>query len=280
MRFVIKMKICLLIFFFVFISNTTRADELLIFAGSAVKPPLDEIIAEFRKSENLEINVSYGGSGFVLSQIELSKRGDIYLPASPDFMEKAKKKGLVLPETERKIAYLFPVISVQKGNPKNIHSLNDLKRSGIRIGIANPESVCVGVYAIEIFEFNKILDDVEKNIVAQFESCEKTASVLALKAVEAVIGWDVFEKWHPEAIESVYLKPEEIPRIAYIPVAVAKFTANKARSEKFIKFLDSDISHKIFKKHGYIVNEEEVKLHAPLSKIGGEYIPKKYRTAK
>jgi len=259
--------------------NIAWSEELLIFAGSAVKPPLDEIISEFKK-EKITVNVSYGGSGFVLSQIELSHRGDIYFPASPDFMEKAKKKGLVLKETEKKIAYLLPVINVQKGNPKNIYSLNDLKGSGIRIGIGNPESVCVGLYAIEIFEFNKIFDDVEKNIVAHLENCEKTASVLAMGAVDAVIGWNVFEEWHPDNIESISLNPKEIPRIAYLPVAVTKFTTNLFLSEKFIEFLSSDKSHGIFKKHGYFVSENDIRQKAPFSKIGGEYVPEKDRKAK
>jgi molybdate transport system substrate-binding protein len=274
------MKICLIFFSFVSICSAALADELLVFAGSAVKPPLDEIISEFKKKDNVTVNVSYGGSGFVLSQIELSRRGDIYLPASPDFMEKAKKKGLVLVETEKKIAYLLPVINVQKGNPKNIHSLNDLKRPGIRIGIGNPESVCVGLYAVEIFEFNKIFNEIEKNIVTYLESCEKTASVLAMGAVDAVIGWNVFENWRPNNIETIPLKPEEIPRIAYIPVAITKYTTNRQRSEKFIEFLNSDISHNIFKKHGYFVSENEIKNKAPLSQIGGEYIPVEYGSEK
>ncbi len=274
------MIISILTFLVFFLYKSVLSDELLVFAGSAVKLPLDEVISEFKKKEDVEINVSYGGSGFVLSQIELSRRGDIFFPASPDFMEKAKEKGLILPETEKKIAYLLPVINVKKGNPKNIHSLKDLKRQGIRIGIGNPESVCVGLYAIEIFEYNKILDDVGKNIVAHIESCEKTASMLAMGALDAVIGWNVFERWHRNEIETIYLKPEEIPRVAYIPVAVTRFATNKNFSKKFIDFLASERALEIFKRHGYITTLEEIKERAPLSNIGGEYVPRQYRISK
>ncbi len=273
------MKIFLLIFSF-YITSITLADELFIFAGSAIKPPLDEVIREFKKNEIVTINVSYGGSGFVLSQMALSRRGDIYLPGSNDFMERAKEKGVVLPWTERKIAYLLPVINVREGNPKEINSLKDMASREIRIGIGNPESVCLGLYAIEIFEFNKLLQDTEKNIVAHLESCEKIASALAMGVVDAVIGWNIFEKWYPESIESIELKPEEIPRIAYVPVAVSKFSANQGLALEFIEFLNSETSREIFKKQGYFVSEEEIKIKAPFSKIGGEYIPKKYRPVK
>ena len=37
-----------------------------------------------------------------------------------------------------------------------------------------------------------LLKDVGKNIVVNAESCEKIATLLSLKTVDAVIGWDVF----------------------------------------------------------------------------------------
>ena len=84
--------------------------------------------------------------------MKLTKKGDIYFPGSSDFMELAKRDGIVFPETESKVVYLVPAINVQKGNPKDIKTLKDLTRHGIRIAIANPESVCVGIYAVEIIE--------------------------------------------------------------------------------------------------------------------------------
>jgi len=247
-----------------------KADELLIFAGSAVKPPLEEVVSLFSKKEGIRVYVSYGGSGFVLSQMELSGRGDIYIPASPDFMYKARQKGIVLEGTERIIAYLVPVISVKRGNPLGIHSLKDLVRPGIRIAIGEPSSVCLGIYAMEILEHNHIRDAVQKNIVSHLESCEKLASTLAMGVVDAVIGWDVFEKWHPDQIESVKLAPSEMPRVGYIPVAITKFSTHKGLSEKFVNFVTSRESREIFKQHGYLVDPEELKKIAPASVVGGE----------
>ena len=77
----------------------------------------------------------------------------------------------------------------------------------------------------------------KKNLVNYTESCEKTANVISLKAVDAVLGWRVFQYWDPERIETIYLRPEEIPRIGYIPIAISKFTRDKALAQKFIDFL-------------------------------------------
>ncbi len=128
----------------------------------------------------------------------------------------------------------------KKGIPKGSHSLKDLTKEGIRVAIANPEMVCVGTYAVEVVEKNLTSVEKEKfkkNLVNYTESCEKTANVISLKAVDAVLGWRVFQYWDPERIETIYLKPEEIPRIGYIPIAISKFTQDKALAQKFIDFL-------------------------------------------
>ena len=108
------------------------------------------------------------------------------------------------------------------------------------MAIANPEMVCVGTYAVEIVEKNLTPVEKEKfkkNLVNYTESCEKTANVISLKAVDAVLGWRVFQYWDPERIETIYLRPEEIPRIGYIPIAISKFTQDKVLAQKFIDFL-------------------------------------------
>ena len=186
--------------------------ELMIFAGAASKPAAEEAIRSFQRESRIPVDVVFGGSGFVLTQMKLAKKGDLYFPGSSDFMEKAKVEGLVLPETERVVTYLIPAINVQRGNPKGIHSLKDLIKPGIRVAIANPEQVCVGTYAVEIVEKN--LSPSEKrrfreNLVSHTESCEKTGNVISLKAVDAVLGWRVFQYWDPERIKTIYLKPDE-----------------------------------------------------------------------
>jgi molybdate transport system substrate-binding protein len=171
------------------------ADELLVFAGAASKPPTEEAAKAFEKKTGVKVNVTFGGSGFVLSQMTLARKGDIYFPGSSDYMEIAKKKGFVFPETEQYVVYLVPAINVQKGNPKGIKSLRDLTGPGLRVAIANPDGVCVGLHAVEIVEKNLASEEkaaFRNNLVNYTESCEKTATAVSLKTVDAVIGWKVF----------------------------------------------------------------------------------------
>ncbi len=249
---------------------------LLMYAGAASKPATEEAIRLFEQRTGRRVEVIFGGSGTVLSQMKLAKEGDLYFPGSSDFMEKAKQDGDVLPESEARIVYLVPAINVQKGNPKNVQTLTDLARPGIRVAIANPETVCVGLYAVEIIE--RALSQTEKgglrkNLLNYTESCEKTATAISLKQVDAVLGWSVFEHWNPEAIETVPLPASQIVRIGYIPIAVASYTENRDTAQEFIDFLLSDEGRAVFAKYGYFTTPEQAFQYVGEEKpVGGEYI--------
>jgi molybdate transport system substrate-binding protein len=267
---------------FVATDSHSAPKRLLVFAGAASKPATEEAIKAFQEKTGISVDVTFGGSGFVLSQMKLARRGDIYFPGSSDFMEKAKKENLVFPESEQIVVYLVSAINVQKGNPKKIYSLKDLTKTGIRVANANPEMVCVGTYAVEVIEKNLTpaeKEKLKKNIVNYTESCEKTANVISLKAVDAVIGWRVFQYWDPARIETIYLKPEEIARIGYIPIAISKYTQGRAIAERWIDFLLSPEGKASFRKYHYLMEPEEARRFAkPDTPIGGEYaLPRDWR---
>jgi molybdate transport system substrate-binding protein len=271
---------------FVSIQNAYPSPKrIMIFAGAASKPATEETVRIFQERFGIPVDVIFGGSGFVLSQMKLAKRGDLYFPGSSDFMEVAKREGLVFPDSEKVVVYLVPAINVQKGNPKGIHTIKDLTKEGVRVAIANPETVCVGTYAVEIVEKNldsSHKEKFKKNLVNYTESCEKTANVISLRAVDAVLGWRVFQYWDPERIETIYLKPEEIPRIGYIPIAISKFTQNKDLVQKFVDFLFSPDGKTIFRKYHYLMDLPEARQFTkPNTPVGGEYVlPDEWRTMK
>lgn len=249
------------------------------FVGSASKPAMDEAARAFESQTGVKVFVTYGGSGTVLSQMELSRTGDLYIPGSPDYLEKAHAKGVTDPATTQILAYLVPTICVQPGNPKNIRSLADLARPGITVGIGNPDTVCVGLYAVEILERNNLLSEVYPNIITQAPSCSATAALITMKSVDAILGWNVFHAWNPQSIAAIYLQPEQLPRLAYIPAAIAVNSTEKEAAGAFIDFLTSPDVQDIFRKWGYDVTESEVRQYAPDANIGGDYqLPDAYQS--
>lgn len=275
-----RLVITIVLFFVLSTLLLGCADEegksITIFAGSASKPALEEAAGVFTEETGTEVVLNFSGSGTMLSQMKITRSGDLYIPGSPDYMKLAEEDGIVEPDSINIISYLVPAILVQQGNPENIQALCDLSETDIKVGIGNPEAVCVGLYAIEILEFNDMLAEIRPNIVTHAESCSKTATLVALQSVDAIIGWRVFSEWH-DTIDVVYLEPEQIPRISYMPAAVSTYTRDRESAEEFIDFLSSSKGQAIFKKHGYLATEEEAREYAPYAQIGGDYsLPEDY----
>jgi len=238
---------------------------------------MEEIVARFEREKRIKVNMLLGGSGTLLSQIELSGKGEIYLPGSPDYIIIGERKGLLVKKSDQIVAYLIPAIITPAGNPQQVHSLEDLTRPGIRVGIGNPESVCLGLYGIEILDKNTMLKKIMKNIVTFGGSCSKTANLAALEKVDAILGWRVFHFWNPERMAYVPLSPDRISRISYIPISIPVCTKDMALSKAFIDFVLSPWGRSIYEKHGYITSEEKARAFAPQAQIGGEYkLPPEY----
>lgn len=238
--------------------------RIVIFAGAAASPVYREACEAFESKYNVKVELRLGGSGSLLSAMEIARVGDVYIPGSPEYLVKANKLGVVnltaIPA--RVFAYLVPAILVQKGNPKGISTLEDLAKPGIRVGIADPESVCVGLYAKELLEFNGLWEDVKKNIVVHAESCEATATLIFTGTVDAIIGWHVFHYWNPEKTDLIWVEPEKIPKVGYIAGAVTVFAEDKEIAANFLDYLASQDMRGVWARYGYIPTLEEARIYA------------------
>ena len=232
--------------------------RLTAFVGSASKPPTLEAKAAFEKLHpEIVIDMTFGGSGTLLNQMKLEEMGDIYMPGSDDFMDKAEKQKVVLKPTRKIVAYLVPMICVQHGNPKKIRSLQDMARPGVTVGLAKAGAVCLGDVSDEILKKAGLEQQVKKNCISYASSCELTQQMVQLGEVDAIIGWDSFKSWAPDKIDVVKL-PKKLLRVRNIPAAVSVYSKQRKEAGEFINFLTSSKGKAIFAKHGYSVKPPKV----------------------
>ena len=238
---------------------------------ATAKPAMERITARFEEKTGIEVNTIFGGSGTLLSQIELSQQGEIYLPGSPDYIIIANRKKLLVEGSERIVAYLVPAVITPAANPAGVRSLEDLGRPGARVGLGNPETVCLGLYAVELLETNGLLEAVMKNVVTFGGSCSKTANLAAMSKLDAILGWRVFHYWNPDRMAHVAIAPQRIPRISYIPIAIPVHTRDIQLSRSFVEFVLSPAGLSVYEDLGYLTDLERAKELAPRASVGGEY---------
>jgi len=244
-------------------------EKLIVFAGAAGAPVLEEAAQMFEAKYGVHVELRLGGSGSVLSAMKISRTGDVFIPGSPEYLLQAAKLGVVNITSGHVMifAYLVPAIIVQKGNPKNVTSIEDLARHGIRVGIGDPESVCVGLYAKDLLEKSGLWESVSRNIVVYAQSCDALAALIPAGAVDAIIGWHVFQVWTPTKADIVWISPSKVTKISYLAGAISTFVEHKSSAEGFLDFLASKEVQSIWSKYGYFATKQDAKAQAPDAKI-------------
>lgn len=227
-----------------------EAVTVTVFAGAASKPALEILGQSYERKTGKKVDITFGGSGSVLTQFSQEQYGDLYIPGSDDFMDRAEKQGAVLADTRTILVYLVPMICVPKGNPHKIKSLEDLAKPGLRVVIGDIKAVCLGDIAHAVLKQTKLWDKVEKRIVSYANSCEDVLNTLLLGESDAVIGWDAWPRQHPDKVEGIAI-PKELARPRNIPAAVIKWSKQPEEAKAFIEFLTSQEAKAVFEEKGY-----------------------------
>jgi molybdate transport system substrate-binding protein len=224
----------------------------MVHSGAGMRGPVAEAAEKFTADTGVKVDISYSGSNMLLGQIDLTHRGDVYIPGDADYVEMARGKSLVT--YDRPICRFVPVIMVARGNPEQIKGLADLARPKLRLGVGDREACAVG----RVTERLMIKNDVDpQKIAANVVLTTPTVNELALKiklhTVDAAIVWDSIAAQYPQDGEAIAIPPEH--NIAPV-VAGATLTcsSNPAAARAFLDFLASRQGRDIFAKHHYTVD--------------------------
>ena len=219
---------------------------------AGIRPPADELVAAFAREHKVKIITDYAGSEVLLSKIKLVGRGDLYMPGDKHYVDQADKAGMVL--SRRSVCYFVPTILVQKGNPKQIGSLNDLLKPGVKLGLGDDKACAIGRTCKQIFAKNNIdWTNVEKNLKFQSQTVNELGMQIQAKSLDAVIVWDAIALYYEKHGDQVPIRPEQNV-ISTVDIAVLKFTEDKDIAEKFVEFAASGAGREVFLKHNYTVD--------------------------
>ena len=228
---------------------------LTLFVGPASKPALEELVRLYAEKTGQRLEATYMGSGALLTQFTTEKFGDVYVPGSDDYMNKAEERGAIVEASRRELAYLVPMILVRKGNPLGVKGLEDLAREDVRLVLAQPKVVCLGDVSEGILMEAGLWERVRGNVASFAASCEETLNMLLLGEADAIIAWDAYPRQHPDRVEGVPL-PDDLVRVRNIPAAVITWSRQPAQAEAFIAFLASEEGKTVFRRHRYTVEWE------------------------
>lgn len=236
------------------------SDGLFVYCGAGIRPAFDPIRTEFTRTTGIPVQVTYAGSGCLLSMLTFARSGDLYIPGERYYSEQARLAGHTGEDTV--IARFVPVVMVQKGNPRGISKLADLARSDIRVGIGQTETVACGMVAKQVLEKANLWEQVKANIDARGAytgTAVELTNALALNALDAAINWDAMAFLGRDDVDLLVI-PEEKNKDVEIPVSILKCTRNARCAKRFVDFLVSPAGQRLFEKHGYHTPSNQYRL--------------------
>jgi molybdate transport system substrate-binding protein len=232
--------------------QSADAETLLLYCPAGLRLPVEEIVAVYERDFGVDVQLQFGGSNELLSQIELAETGDLYLAADDSYTREARKRGLV--QETIPLAVMHPVLAVQKGNPKKILTIDDLVRSDVKVGLASPDQAAVGKITRDVLvaagKWNAIEAHVARSGVFK-PTVTAVANDLKLGSVDAVVVWDTTAAQYSEFdVVSVDTFRDKTARVE---IGVLTFTETPTAALKFARYLAArDRGLPVLARHGFV----------------------------
>jgi len=218
-----------------------------LYCAANLRVPVEKIAADFQSQTGIEISAQYAGSQTMLTDADVSRRGDLFLPADDSYIELARTKQLI--DHEYALATMRPVVAVKKGNPLNIHGIEDLQREGIRLAQANPDAAAIGKVTKPVLEKAKLWDSLKLRTAAFHATVTEAANAVKLGTADAAIVWDTTVK-QIDGLEAIDL-PIFAQTRAKIVLATLRSTKQPDDAAQFGKFVRSERGLKVLESFGY-----------------------------
>lgn len=173
---------------------------LLCHVGGTMRPVMEKLAALYQQETGRQVEINSAGSGELLINIQTQGKGDLYVCHDP-FGEMLMDKDLG--RQLWTMAVVTPTIVVPKGNPKNIRSVKDLAREGLKLAMTDPNHSTTGYIVPVIFDKAGVRAQIEANIVKRTRGGGSAANLVGVGDVDAAIVWNAVAHLRADKLDAV-----------------------------------------------------------------------------
>lgn len=250
----VKILLALILsFFFVGCDGKAPAQkkELLIFCGTSMAKPMQEVASLFEAEHKCMVKIIQGGSGSLLKSIKVNGLGDLYLPGDETYMDKSRKQGLVTKIVTVGINHL--ALIVQKNNPLAITAdLNHLADKNYRVVLASAKSSSIGRVAEEILRHQSIYSQVMDNVLFLTRDTKGLTQAIKENKADLTISWYATAQW-PENSNFIDALPlcQKVALIQKLSLGLLRFSSQPDLAKGFMELAVSKQGQQIFSLYGF-----------------------------
>lgn len=223
--------------------------QLTLSIAASLQVVMQSVQAAYRSEPKVAMVYNFGASGSLAQQIVQGAPVDIFLSASPDWMDVLNKEGLLAEGSRRNLLKNSLVLVTPKSDSR-ITGFKSLEAPQTqRIAIGEPESVPVGKYAKESLEAMNLFESLRSKLVLG-KDVRQVLAYVETGSVEAgfVYATDALTS---DKVRTVATVPDNAHSPILYPVAAIKSSQQVETALSFMNFLGSDAAVAIFKASGF-----------------------------
>jgi molybdate transport system substrate-binding protein len=225
--------------------------KILLAAASDLKFALDSIIAVYRTTNGVTVEVTYGSSGKLFEQISNGAPFDIFFSADISYPKELEKKNLTSSEL-----YVYGVGRVvlwsSKIDPQKEGMKTLLSPVIKKIAIANPTHAPYGKRAEEALKFYNVYDGVKGKLVLG-ENISQTAQFVTTGAADiGIVAYSLALSPNMKKENGkFFLIPENSHQRLEQAVVITKRGKGNDFAQTFLSFVKSDDAKLILSYFGF-----------------------------
>src|SRR5262249_8164929 len=191
---------------------------------------------------------SFGGSNALAAQIRQGAPADVFASANtarPHGLYKDKLCSQAVVFTRNKLVVIVP-----RSNSADIHTVYDLRRSGVKIVIAAP-GVPVGSYTLQVLRNMNLTSSVLANVVSRESDVREVLAKVALGEADAGFVYSTDARTVPGKVRVIKIPAWAQPKVQH-GMCVVSGSSHKAAARAFVKRVLSTAGQRILISYGFL----------------------------
>jgi len=245
--------------------TTRNSGAVRVFCARACAAPLEQAARLFEEQTGIGIEISVcsrhcaspvadeatgrAGGQDLFSEIADAGSHDLVIAGAEYLLDDGEVRGIVQKGKRCTIAYRQAAILVPAGNPRNIRSMKDLARRGVRVGVSVID--CLKGLWEDLSARLGLLEGIRRNIVFHANGCIAIVEAVAEGKVDAAFGWTAFEHLSRRRIQIIEI-PEDQQVLRGTGAALLTFATRPKEATQFMNFLVSPEARSCYEQYGWV----------------------------
>ncbi|HKD33222.1 MAG TPA: molybdate ABC transporter substrate-binding protein [Gaiellaceae bacterium] len=221
------------------VASARESSSLTVFAAASLSDAFPKIAPH--------ATYSFAGSNTLAAQIRQGAPADVFASANltlPNGLYKDHFCSKPVVFTRNRLVVIVP-----RSNPANVHTVYDLRRSGVKIVIA-AQGVPVGSYTLQVLK-NMNLTSVLSNVVSRESDVREVLAKVALNEADAGFVYSTDAKTVPGKVRVLRIPAWAQPKAQY-GICIVSASAHKAAARAFVKRVMSKAGQKVLVRYGFL----------------------------